>query len=336
MPFVPQTPVSHTPSQTLHVVTMISNPMAYSSRYRLYERFAERMKRHNCLLHTIEVAYGQRAHEVTDSKNPDHIQLRTPHNLWHKENALNIAISRLPPEAQYIAWVDADVEFQRTDIVEATIHALQHYPVVQMFGQAIDLGPTGDMIPGGVHYGFAHQYVKHGIDKMVESEISGRYGENVRLRTSPTIEFPHSGFAWAARRELLDATGGLLDRSILGAGDHHAAWSFLGYAEQMACPQGLHPNYMQMLKNYQDSAVKVVRGHLGYVPGTLTHEFHGKKSDRRYTSRWQILQNHQFDPYYDVVPDTTGLLRFRGNKPEMERDIHKYMAARNEDSIDLE
>lgn len=33
--------------------------------------------------------------------------------MWIKENLLNIALNKVPKEAKYIAWSDADLTFQQ-------------------------------------------------------------------------------------------------------------------------------------------------------------------------------------------------------------------------------
>ena len=48
----------------LHVVTCISNPVRYRSRWRLYERFLERMLRVGVSIPTVELTYGERHSEV--------------------------------------------------------------------------------------------------------------------------------------------------------------------------------------------------------------------------------------------------------------------------------
>jgi len=42
----------------------------------------------NVVLYTVEISYGDRPFEVTTPDNPRDLQLRTEHELWHKENAL--------------------------------------------------------------------------------------------------------------------------------------------------------------------------------------------------------------------------------------------------------
>ncbi len=39
---------------------------------------------------------------MTQAGNPRHLQLRTAHEIWHKENALNLMIQRLPAPTKYI------------------------------------------------------------------------------------------------------------------------------------------------------------------------------------------------------------------------------------------
>ena len=80
----------------LHVVTAISNPCRYASRYRLYRAFEKHMADSGAILTTVECAFRDRPFEITEPDNRFHIQVRTNDDLWHKENLLNLGISRLP------------------------------------------------------------------------------------------------------------------------------------------------------------------------------------------------------------------------------------------------
>ncbi|WP_250481359.1 hypothetical protein, partial [Caballeronia sp. GAOx1] len=88
----------------------------YNSRYKLLDSFRRQNDPepkndfNDANLWVCEVAYGNRPFAVTEKDNPFHIQLRTESELWHKENALNIAFShicQIRPEAEYFAWVDS-------------------------------------------------------------------------------------------------------------------------------------------------------------------------------------------------------------------------------------
>jgi len=80
----------------LHVVTAISNPQRFRSRYELFWAFEKRVRDSGAILHVAEVAFGGRPFEVTEPGNPNHLQLRTGFELWHKENALNLLIANGP------------------------------------------------------------------------------------------------------------------------------------------------------------------------------------------------------------------------------------------------
>ncbi len=300
-----------------HVVTMVSNPVRFASRYQLYTEFRDRMARAGLPLLTAEIAFGDRPFAVTSAGDPRAVQLRSRHELWHKENALNIAISRLPDDWRYVAWIDADVEFVRPDWACETVQQLQHHPVVQMFDSAIDLGP--EMQTLHVHTGFAASYLR------------GRpRGRN--------YAHWHPGYAWAARREAIDAMGGLIDWAILGSADHHMAVGLIGgLGDDHVTPKSrLSPRYRHELECWQDRVVAGLHRDMGCVRGTLLHHWHGKKKDRRYGDRWQILTRNQFDPGLHLHRDWQGLWQLADGFPRLRDEIRAYFRARNEDSIDLE
>ena len=106
----------------LYVVTAVSNPARYASRYRLYRAFEKHIKDCGAILTTVEMAYGDRPFEVTKPDEARHVQVRGRQELWYKENLLNIGIARLPACAKYIAIVDADLVFTRPDWAQETLH----------------------------------------------------------------------------------------------------------------------------------------------------------------------------------------------------------------------
>ena len=75
----------------LNVITVISNPCGYSTRYRLLNEFVNRMKlEENVNLFIVELAYKDQKFVVTQNNNKNHLQLRTEIPLWHKENLINV------------------------------------------------------------------------------------------------------------------------------------------------------------------------------------------------------------------------------------------------------
>lgn len=299
----------------LHVVTAVFNPWRYKSRVRLYNDFAKYVADSGAILHTIELAMGDRDFTVTDENNPNHIQVRTSVELWHKERMLNIAIQRLPRDWNYCAWIDADVVFARPDWVQETVHLLQHYPVIQMFSEAADLSPDYEILK--VFKGLAASYVKGDMPT-----TSGKY------------EAYHPGFAWAMRKDCYNNLGGLYDHSILGSADRFMGMSFINKGK-LSYPGTLSTGYKESLELWNDRAVRYVNCNLGYMSGLLLHNWHGKKVNRRYKDRWQILVKHGYDPEFDLKFDFQGLYQWTTRNPFLAYDVRDYFRARNEDSIDV-
>jgi len=339
------------------VVTAYFNPWRWKSRKRLYEEFAAYVADSGAKLVTLELAFGERPFEVTSSDNPRHIQMRTSVELWHKERMLNLAIQRLPAHWQYVAWVDADVRFTRPDWPQETVHLLQHYAVLQMFADAIDLDPEHQFLQR--HIGFVKTWEEYGRPSLAQLQTqleefkaqktvktaSGLYDQRLMGMTSPPALNGHPGFAWAARRQAIEQLGGLFDTAILGAGDRHMSLALAGAgkwhmqlalaASNNASYKALQPGYCNALYDWQDRADEFIRGNMGYMPGTLWHYWHGRKKDRRYKDRWQILIEHGFDPRRDLKQDSQGLWQWSSRSPRLWHQIRDYFASRNEDSIDL-
>jgi hypothetical protein len=306
----------------LDVILVVSNPVRYASRNELFKNTLDHISSHeNVRVSVVELALGRRPWEIVDPSNPRHLALRSyEEGVWHKENMINLGIQRLPSDWKYVAWIDADVEFVRKDWVTETLQQLQHYMVVQMFEQAVDLGPRGEAML--VHQGFMKQYLA-GAQRPV-----GKY--------SPYTHW-HPGYAWAARREAIEALGGLYDVSVLGSGDHLMAWGILG--ENML-PNTMSEGYRKSLSDWMGRAERYIHRDVGFVPGTLLHYFHGKKADRKYRDRWKILEEAAFDPFLDLKRDWQGLYQLDvDGTPRMIKfrdDLRAYYRARNEDSIDKE
>jgi hypothetical protein len=291
------------------------------------------------LLITVECAYGRRPFELTQNSDAWDIQLRTHHELWHKENLINRGIqhlSRIDPDWQYVAWIDADIHFQRPDIVQETVHQLQHYDFVQMFSHVTDLGPQHQPIKQ--QNGFVWSYVQNNYEAPVGPGYNPKgidyYGAYYGIQSG---SFWHPGYAWAARREALEKVQ-LFDKAILGSADHHMAMGLIGEA-QRSVPQGVTAAYRNAVLNWQEVAEQEIKRNIGYVSGLITHYWHGNKANRKYVDRWKILIENRFDPTIDIQRDPQGLYRLNmhhGMRSIKLRDhIRAYFRARQEDSIDL-
>lgn len=302
--------------EKLHVVIVISNPCLYAIRYILAREFINRIETEetNVLLYIVELAYGNQRFYVTDKNNKRHLQIRTDSEpLWHKENMINIAVKTLLPKNwKAFAWIDADVEFENASWALDTLKILNGTKdIVQIFSHAVDLDKEGYTMSVFNSAGYQHSKKKQYCNK----------GAN----------YWHPGFAWACTRKAYEKMCGLYDIAILGSGDNIMCLSLIQNGLKALNPKSSE-NYKNTVLEFQER-VKLLR--FGYVPGVIRHHYHGSKKNRKYTERWQILVDHNYDPSIHVKYDDSqfGLLIPNGDEcpKKLLDDILNYFKERNED-----
>lgn len=296
---------------------MISNPIRFHSRYRLFRKWYDEMSNtQHVIPYIVEVAFGDRPFEVTEANNPRHLQLRTKHELWHKENAINLGVRHLLPlDWKYLCWSDTDIHFRDPAWALEALHQLQHHPVVQPWKTVSDLG----------FYGNSNQ--------QFESFCSVyRQGVPIQCHPSQPYKYAHSGFAWCCTREFWENTHGLMEWCIVGSADHHMAFGMINRMQDSVHGE-MSLGFKRKAQDWQRNAFRATGGNLGFVKGHIEHNFHGPKTKRGYRERWQMFIEHQFDPYVDLYTDSQGLVSLIG-KPELQDKIRRYLRARNEDSIE--
>jgi hypothetical protein len=301
-----------------YAIVVCSNPIRYASRHRLLRDCLDHLEDLGIPVLLVELAFGGRPFAVTRPNRDMHLQLRTDQELWFKENLINLGIThlrRVRPGARYVAWIDGDIVFQRRDIMSETVEQLQHYDMVQMFSHAVDMGPRGENIRSDL--GFMYQYHRNGAQPPLGAQ--GGW---------------HPGYAWAATMTAIERIM-LFEQAILGSGDRIMALGLIGQAE-LSVPQGVSPGYRAQVESWGARAEICIRRKVGYVPGLITHNWHGDKINRKYRERSDILKCTQIDPTRDLVRGPDGLLRlvdFMDERSIRMRDlIREYFRQRDEDS----
>lgn len=321
----------------LYVVACVNNYNRYRSRGRLYRTFEKHVADSGAILYTIECALGGRPFEVTTPNNPLNVQVRVTDELWHKENLLNLAIARLPQEAKFIATVDADFHFARSDWAHETVQMLERHPVVQMFSSVAYLDSNEELT--GSNPGFVEAWMRGAPlrvgDTTIRSDVAyhpRKSGANIGYSST----FGPPGGAWAYRRDALNNLGGLIDSCILGSADFFMALGLIGNV-QHRLPSGYSPGLKKTIMDWQDNAVRMLRKDVGVVQGTVFHHWHGGFANRKYDTREQILIKHQFDPNTDLKPNAQGVLTLVDDGTDrfsrLRDDIRSYFTIRNEDQI---
>ena len=299
--------------EKLHVVSVISNPCNYKIRYELAKEFIKRMKEEpNIILYIVELVYEDQPFVLTDEKNKTHLQLRGKIPLWHKENMINIGIKKLlPPDWKTVAWIDADIEFDNPNWAIDSLKILNNgNDFIQLFTNCVDMNDDTQIM--NLFTGFGYQYSKN-------------------FKKGTGVNYWHPGFAWACNRQTYEKIGGIFEIGILGSGDNIMCHAFLGCAEK-SLKSGMSADYKNYISLYEDK-FKGVK--LGYVPGIIRHYFHGKKVNRKYLEREDILINFQYSPYY-ITYDINGLIIPTEECPqEFLDEILNYFKNRNEDEMVL-
>ena len=301
----------------LHVVVVRENPRRFHVPDENYLAFEDHMLSSGVNLTVVECVLGERPFALADRPHVHHVPVRSRTMLWHKENLVNIGVSRLPADWKYLAWIDADVAFRRKDWAAETVHGLQHYKILQPWDTCYDLGPGGSHME--LHRSFGYLYT---TGKPI---VQGpRCGPNTGY------QFAHPGYAWAMTRDAYVNVGGLIETAILGAADHHMALASIGRAED-TIPGNIGSPYAAPILRWQADALRHIHDRVGYVPGTIEHAFHGPKAARKYIDRWQILIDNKFDPATDLKRNEFGVFELSGAKPQLTRQIETYFSQRNED-----
>lgn len=296
----------------LNVIVVISNPCLYARRYQLFNQFVNKINEEPSVrLFVVEMAYKNQKFIVTNSNDKNHLQIRCETPLWHKENMINIAVKNLlPKNYKAFAWIDADIEFESNTWAIDTLKILNGYKdVVQLFSHAIDM--DHDETTLNIFSGFGYNFSKH--KKFKHGKIN---------------DYWHPGFAWAITRKAYEKIGGLYEKGILGSGDNIMAYAFIN--------KSIHYNNKKYNVDYNNSMLEFQERanhlRLGYVPGVIRHFYHGKKKNRYYHERTEILAKHQFSPLTDITYDFNGIIIPTNNfSQEFKDEIMNYFIERKED-----
>ena len=296
--------------EKLNVIAVISNPCFFMRRYQLFSEFMVRMNNNKTInFYVVELIYGNQYYFLTNKNNPNHLQLHVEHPLWHKENMINLAVDKLLPEDwKAFAWIDADVTFESPTWASDTLKILNNFDIVQLFSHCEDLDK--DEMTMNIFQSFAYNYCK------------------AKPYVNKGLDYWHSGYAWAIKRQAYEQLGGLYHYGVLGSGDAIMALSLIGRVDKVM-RHDYSEGYKHSMYEFQRKACSLK---LGYVNGVIRHSYHGSKKNRKYMERGEILVKYKYDPYRMINIDSSGVLipnhRF---KHEFKKDILKYFHERNED-----
>ena len=303
----------------LWAITSYFNPIGYRRRPANYRLFRERL---NVPLVTVELAYGP-DFELTQSDADILVQLRGEDVLWQKERLLNVALRHLPSTCRKLAFVDCDVVFELEDLGERVGDLLDRFMLVQMFSRVHCM--RRDWTPGEVTTEPEHTRASTAaiISWGVPPAICLRERVGARGRGAP-------GYAWAARRELLEQTG-IYDACILGGGVSALTSAAYGCFDHVMQHHWMNELQKQHYMAWARPFYEMTRAETAFLDCSLFHLWHGEFDNRRYRERHQGLGRFHYNPLEDIAIDGNGCWRWNTNKPEMHEYVQKYLASRKED-----
>ena len=302
-------------------LTTYFNPEDYDTKRRNFQLFRERLKIPLCV---VELAFEDKPFELEEADADLLIQLRGGDVLWQKEQLLNVGLHRLPPGCDKVCWLDADVLFENPDWARQTSQLLSQYVVVQPFFLSVRLKPGETRCEiEELPLGSAEHEVLHGIG----------YGMSAKgpACLSSYLAHGHSGYAWAARRSVLEKHG-FYWANVLGNADLNIAQAMFGGDKYLKTDR-LSPAAQEHLKKWANEFYESVQGSVTFVDGTLFHLWHGYKSKRLYHGRLEVLIEHDFDPDRDLAVSPEGPLVWASDKPGLHEWCREYFAFREEDTV---
>jgi hypothetical protein len=304
------------------VVTSYFNPCRYRTRRENYDTFREHIAASGAEVFLVELATEAGEFELPP---PEHgLQIRDGSHLWQKERILNVAIDRLPGDCTKVVWLDCDVIFENPDWLAWTSETLERCAVLQPFTESVRMPRGQRSVAAGASMP---------VGSLVQESFAAAFARDPALsRNAPFFAHGHTGFAWAARRNVL-AGPRLYDACLTGSGDHLMAHVFAGVLGSPCIPAmiGEGHAYSRHFARWAASMHEVCKGRLGHVPGRLFHLWHGDEQNRRYRVHNTAFRTFDFDPDRDIRPGAEGLWEWADASKEMRAWAVDMLESRKED-----
>lgn len=325
------------------------NPTLSARRHKNFHLFAQKLRQQGVYLITVELYADSpllNGSEVSDfyrSIQLDNYTAKYP--LWQKERLLNVGLELLdspemPVSCKNVAWIDGEILFKNDKWVESTCEALEsNFTAVQP-------------------YEYASKPPRRQCDALIQraekkrGKISFPSVKNKAFDFEDRGEKPKelTGYAWVANKKKLSQIK-FYDRGVIGGGDSF----FLSAVQNDYSSEDFNttvisagalkvPKLIDHYKKWAENVYTVFENKIGFpvksASSPVLHLWHGDATNRRYASRWEILQEHDFNPETDVVETEQGFLSWSESLKNDEKrgklinSVHRYFEMRLEDETD--
>lgn len=257
-------------------------------------------------LTTVEICLHKNNFFIDDSIK---ILATTDNILWQKERAFNVAIQGLSSKYDKVLWVDTDIVFLNSDMMNELEDKLDQYDMVQPFERVCEYNQGVTSKNSCLNtYSYAKTlkaYIE--TDKMIGDDQALGLAWGINLSIMPEGLFYDKHILGS--NDLLQiqtVTLDILNASFLGKYNDNLVSSWLKYCKQMP---------------------KKEKYDIGYCSGTVEHIYHGKSTNRGYVYREKILHQHNYNPDIDIRISSNGLYEIVNQ--ELKTSILEYFNKRN-------
>lgn len=268
------------------VISCYFNPQKSPYRRKVFNVFYNKIKHLNHQI--IECVIGDAQPELPENTSIKRVY--TKNLLWHKESLFNKIVSELPPQYEYVFWVDADVIFENNDWLTKGVEELQHCKIIQPFEYCAHLEKDQINFAGNIEAQANQVRARIMSGERVEKirawkSFCAVYCENPSQNIQNYDLHGHVGFAWGARREVLNKVP-LYDKALIGGADHIIAHAAVGQIPHECITRAFAENISEIIQ-WSKEFYDVVKSdkNVGYVKGNLLHLWHGELAKRDYLNR---------------------------------------------------
>ena len=282
-------------SKDMAIGLVIFNPAKTKRMIMNYLYVVNEMRSQGIPVFTLELCFGNAEPEILDS-----IVVRGNSYMFHKERLCRILEEEIPKSYRKIAFLDADILFERGDWYSETSKLLNTHDVVQPFEDCTWLDLT---------------YTNSILKRKTVLHMPGQVWD---------WKF-HPGFAWAFRRDWYRKVG-FYDYAVTGSGDTLSSAAWLGKvfpANFPSLPESLQPSDSEFRRK--------PRPRITYLKGNIFHLYHGSRENRKYVERHSML-NTRYDIRKLTRINRDGV--FEWMEPHLwNSKMLDYFVKRNDDDI---
>jgi GR25 family glycosyltransferase involved in LPS biosynthesis len=256
-------------------------------------------------VYLLELVYEGRNPELQHL--PNSFKIESNSVMFHKENLWNILEKKVPEKYTKLLFIDSDIIFKEINWPVKISNILNTCSVIQPFTSIELLDITY---------------------RVVDTRISCTKAKSTRPVDifDSLFKYPTTGFGLACCRDWFRKIGGFHEWCIMGGGDR---FIITNICNRIISNDVCYTDQPYTHESYESKKALFRDVSYGSADLTIQHLFHGRYTDRQYSSRHEKTKSLKKEDFYK---NSDGLIQF--NNPEKWNSIVlEYFNNRNDDSI---